>query len=77
MCVHMEKVYDRVIREELWYCLRTFGVANSYVKIMQYMYEGSMAPLRSTVGMAECFKVEVGLHQGSALSSFLFTVLID
>ena len=75
--VDLEKANDRVPREELWYCLRASGVAESYVKVIQDMYEGSITSVRSTVGMTECFKVEVGLHQGSALSPFLFAVVMD
>ena len=33
--------------------------------------------LRCSVGMTEGFKVEVGLHQGSALSPFLFAMVMD
>ena len=33
--------------------------------------------MKSAVGVTEYFKVEVGLHQGSALSPFLFAVLMD
>ena len=33
--------------------------------------------VRCAVGVTEKFKVEVGLHQGSALSNFLFVVMMD
>ncbi|MCJ8736328.1 hypothetical protein PDJAM_G00258270 [Pangasius djambal] len=58
---NLENAYDRVPREELWYCMRKSGVAEKYVR----------------VGQAEEFKVEVGLHQGSALSPFLFSMVMD
>ena len=41
------------------------------------MYEGSERVVKCAVGTTESFKVKVGLHQGSALSSFLFAVIMD
>ena len=41
------------------------------------MYEGSKTVVRCAVGTTESFKVTVGLHQGSVLSLFLFTVIMD
>ena len=41
------------------------------------MYEGSETVVRCAVKTAESFKVKVGLHQGSALSPFLFAVIMD
>ncbi|KAK3542853.1 hypothetical protein QTP70_005435 [Hemibagrus guttatus] len=37
----LEKAYDRVPREELWYCMRKSGVAEKYVRVVQDMYERS------------------------------------
>ncbi|KAK3558466.1 hypothetical protein QTP86_018118 [Hemibagrus guttatus] len=69
--------YDRVPREELWYCMRKSGVAEKYVRVVQDMYERSRTVVRCAVGQTEEFKVELGLHQGSALSPFLFAIVMD
>ncbi|KAK3573579.1 hypothetical protein QTP86_028181 [Hemibagrus guttatus] len=74
---NLEKAYDRVPREELWYCMRKSGVAEEYVRVVQDMYERSRTVVRCAVGQTEEFKVEVGLHQGSALSPFLFAIVMD
>ncbi|KAK3507240.1 hypothetical protein QTP70_012139 [Hemibagrus guttatus] len=74
---NLEKAYDRVPREELWYCMRKSGVAEKYVRVVQDMYERSRTVVRCAVGQTEEFKVEMGLHQRSALSPFLFAIVMD
>ena len=75
--VDLKKACDRVLREELWYCIRKSGIVKKYVRLVQDMYEGSETVVRCAVGTTESFKVKVGLHQGSALSTFLFAVIMD
>ena len=41
------------------------------------MYDGARAAVRSSAGLTEEFEVGVGLHQGSALSPFLFAIVMD
>ena len=72
--VDLEKAYDRLAREELWYCMRKSGIVEKYVLLVQDMYEGSETVVRCTVGTTESFKIKVGLHQRLALSPFLFAV---
>ena len=55
--VEPERAYDRVSREELWFCMRESGLA-------------VMTVMRRPVGLTDGFKVEVGLHQGLELSPF-------
>ena len=47
------------------------------VQLVQDMYEESQTVVRCAVETTESFKVKVGLHQGSALSPFLFAVIMD
>ena len=66
--VNLEKTYDRVPREELWYCMRKSGIVEKYVRLVQDIYEGSETVVRCAAGTTQSFKVKVGLHQGSAKS---------
>ena len=52
-------------------------MAEKYVQLVQDMYEGSETVVKCAVGTTESFKVKVGLHQGLALSPFLFAVTMD
>ena len=42
-----------------------------YVRLVQDMYESSMTVVKCAVGVTGGFKVDGGLHQGSALSPLL------
>ena len=63
-----EKAHNRVLKEELWHCMRMPGMANKYVRLVEKMYESTMIVVRCVVGVSDGFKVEVGLHHGSTLS---------
>ena len=75
--IDLEKAYDRVPREELWYCKRKSRIVEKYVRLVQDMYEKSETVVRCAIGTTESFKVKFGLHQGSPLSLFLFAMIMD
>ncbi len=52
--VDLEKAYDRVPREELWYCMRKSSVAEKYVRVVQDMFEDSVTAVRCAVGRTDC-----------------------
>ena len=75
--IDLEKAYDRVPRTELWYCMREFQIPEVYIRVVQNMYRDCLTTVRCAVGTTEGFPVKVGLHQGSALSPFLFAIIMD
>ena len=51
--VKLEKAYDRVLRKELWYCMRKSRIVEKYVRLVQNMYEGSETVVRCAVETTE------------------------
>ena len=74
--IDIEKAYDRVPRDEIWRCTRERNVPETYVKLIQDMYRGCQTKVRSAAGESG-FNLDVGLHQGSALSPYLFLIIMD
>ena len=75
--IDLEKAYDRVPRSEVWRCMREKGVSEKYVRLVQDMYAEVTSHVNSCVGTTEEFEIRVGLHQGSALSPYLFDLIMD
>ncbi|KAI5739918.1 hypothetical protein M8J77_024981 [Diaphorina citri] len=75
--IDLEKAYDRVPREEIWKCMRPKGTPEKYVRIVRDMYEDAVTKVRSSVGVTDEIPVQVGLHQRSALSPYLFDLIKD
>ena len=75
--VDLEKAYDTVPRDLIWYCLRKLGVPETYVSAIKDMYKDCKTSVVTSVGETDEIEIEVGLHQGSALNPFLFILILD
>ena len=73
----LEKSFDRVPREVTFWCLRKKGVPEPIVRLVEEMYNGATTRVRTECGVSAEFPVTVGLHQGSALDTFLAVVVLD
>ncbi|GJV91044.1 ataxia telangiectasia mutated family protein [Tanacetum coccineum] len=48
-----------------------------YIKVIQDMFEGARTYVWTPIGNTEYFPVDVGLHQGLAISPYLFALILD
>ena len=71
----MDKAFDRVSRDVIWWVLRRLGVGEWLVKIVQSMYRKVRSFVRVHGTFSNNFLVQVGLHQGTMLSPLLFTIV--
>jgi hypothetical protein len=52
-------------------------VPTKYVTLIKDMYDKVATSVQTTDGDTNVFLINIGLHQGSALSPFLFVLVID
>jgi hypothetical protein len=75
--VDLEKAFDRVPRQVVWWALRSLGVDEWIVSVIQAMYEDATTAVKLNGRESKGFKVKVGVHQGSVLSPLLFIIVLE
>ncbi|XGW34423.1 hypothetical protein V3C99_018363 [Haemonchus contortus] len=73
----LEKAFDRLPRQVLWRALQKRKVPEHLISLVKVMYDGSTTTIRTPHGQTGAIDVTVGVHQGSALSLFLFLLTMD
>ena len=75
--VDLEKAFDRVPRDVVWWALRKLGVEEWLIRVVQSMYRNTKSQVRINSTFSDDFLVKVGLHQGSVLSPLLFIIVLE
>jgi Reverse transcriptase (RNA-dependent DNA polymerase) len=75
--IDLEKAYDKVLRNIMWWALKRKLVPTKYVILIKDMYTNVMTYVRACKGESDTFSIKIGLHQGSVLSPYIFTLVMD
>ena len=75
--VDLEKAFDRVPREVIRFALRRKGVPKYLVNWVMSLYKGCKTAVLVDGELSSSFSVKVGVHQGPALSTLLFIMVMD
>ena len=73
----IQKAYDTVWRDGLWYKLWDMGVKGRMSHVIKKMYMSSRSAVRLEGEKSDSFNVEQGVAQGCSLSPILFSVFIN
>jgi hypothetical protein len=78
MCfVDLEKAYDWVPGNQLWVCLREYGVDGELLRAIQSLYRQCTICVRVNSIKSKSFAVGTGLRQGCVLSPLLFIIYME
>jgi hypothetical protein len=61
----------------MWWALDKHKVPAKYVTLIKDMYNNVVTSVRTNDGNTDYFPIKIWLHQGSALSPYLFALVID
>jgi hypothetical protein len=61
----------------MWWALEKHKVSTKYINLIKDMYTNVVTSVRTSDGDIDDFPINIGLHQGSALSPYLFALVID
>ncbi|CAB4028267.1 RNA-directed DNA polymerase (reverse transcriptase) domain containing [Paramuricea clavata] len=73
----LEKAYDKINRGMIPPVLRLYNVPEELINMVMALYRSPSTQVRTCFGKTKAFAVNVGLHQGSALSPLLFIIMLD
>ena len=74
--IDLKKTYDKIPRNVIW-SLDKHKVPSKYVTLIKNMYNNVVTNVRTNDGNTDYFPIKIGLHQGSALSQYLFALVME
>jgi hypothetical protein len=75
--IDLEKAYDKVPRNVMWWALQKHKASSKYITLIKDMYDNVVTSVRTSDIDTNDFSINIGLHQGSALSPYLFALVMD
>jgi Reverse transcriptase (RNA-dependent DNA polymerase) len=75
--IDLEKAYNKILRNIMWWALEKKLVSTKYITLIKDMYTNIVTCVRAYDDEFDIFSIKIALHQGSALSLYIFTLMMD
>ena len=75
--IDFKSAFDTIWQKALWKMLRSIGVENRLVNIIEKLYDETECAVVINGHITEWFKVTVGVRQGCLLSPILFNIFLE
>ena len=75
--IDFKKAFDRVWHEGLWHVMRSFGMEEGLIQIIQALYNNASSAVLLNSDIGDYFKTTVGVRQGCLLSPVLFNLFLE
>jgi hypothetical protein len=75
--IDLEKAYDKVHRNVMWWALQEHKISTKYITLIKDMYNIVMTSVQTSDRDTNDFSINIGLHQGSSLSHYLFALMMN
>jgi Reverse transcriptase (RNA-dependent DNA polymerase) len=75
--IDLKKIYDKILRNIMWWTLEKKRIPTKYVTLIKNMYINIVTYIRACDGDSDPFFIKMWLHQWSALSPYIFTLVMN
>ncbi|CAH8639305.1 unnamed protein product [Heterobilharzia americana] len=75
--IDFEKVFDRVDREVIWKLLQHHGIPQTFINLIQQLYEEATCQVIHNGKLSDAFEVKTGVKQGYLLSPMIYLIVVD
>jgi hypothetical protein len=75
--IDLENAYDKVRRNVTWWAFQKYKVSAKYITLIKDVYDNIVTSVWTSDGDTNNFLINIRLHQGSALSPYLFALVMN
>ena len=75
--IDFQKAFDTIKHKVIWAVLRSYGVGNKVVTLLEKIYGKSRSAVRIGMDIGKWFQTSVGTRQGDPLSPLLFIAYLE
>ena len=75
--IDFQKAFDTIKHKVIWAVLRSYGIEEKMVTLLQKIYEKAQSAVRIGKNQEEWFHADLGTRQGDSLSPLLFIAYLE